>query len=382
MQLSGRKLWVVRVGVLAAIVGAIVAIQLTIAPDRGGAPSADAPPTAAQSQDQRRGDLKGPLAPEVRGIAAWINSPPLTLQQLRGKVVLVDFWAYSCVNCIRTVPYLQDWHTKYSSRGLVLIGLHAPEFNFERDEANVRNAVAKQGIAWPVALDNDFATWRAYQNRYWPHKFLIDKDGAIRYDRIGEGGYADTENQIRKLLVEAGARVDDIPLGGVAAQKNSTVPITRELYAGYAWADGGYLGNAGQVQRDAPSQYVESGNRENGKLYLQGQWIVGKESVLHSQESPSFGDYVGIRFTAASVNAVMRLDTGRRSVVVATVDGAPVPESLRGDDLALDQQGRTYFIVDEPRLYNVVRAPSAVTRNLELRVTSPGVVLHTFTFGS
>ncbi len=385
MHVTGWKLWAARAGVIAAIIVSIAAIEMTIAPERNSAASSGAaapPATPAAGDGKAHASLKGPAAPELRGIAGWINSEPLTLQKLRGKVVLVDFWAYSCVNCIRTTPYLRDWHDKYSSKGLVIVGLHAPEFDFERVEANVRGAVVKQGITWPVGLDNDFATWNAYRNRYWPRKYLIDKDGAIRYDRIGEGAYAETESQIRRLLAENGADLDGIKLGGVSARQNSGAEITRELYAGYGWLAGGYLGNAQGAANDRPSRFSESGQRADGKIYLTGNWTIGRESVRHAASSENFADSAGIRFTAASVNAVVRPEGATPFPVIATLDGKPVPESLRGDDIKSDDQGRTYFTVDGPRLYNVIRAGEVVMHNLDLRVNSTDFILYTFTFGS
>ena len=154
-------------------------------------------------------------APEFRGIVQWINSDPLTMEELRGNVVLIDFWTYSCINCQRTLPYIRDWHDKYGEMGLVVVGVHAPEFQFEHKEENVRQAVADQDVTWAVAMDNGFQTWRAYQNRWWPHKFLIDQQGTIRFHHIGEGAYRETELHIRNLLVEAGVDVSGIVVGGV-----------------------------------------------------------------------------------------------------------------------------------------------------------------------
>ena len=154
-------------------------------------------------------------APEFRGIVQWINSDPLTMEELRGKVVLIDFWTYSCINCQRTLPYIRDWHDKYGETGLVVVGVHAPEFQFERKEENVRQAVADQDVTWAVAMDNGFQTWRSYQNRWWPHKFLIDEQGTIRFHHIGEGAYRETELHIRNLLAEAGVDVSGIQVGSV-----------------------------------------------------------------------------------------------------------------------------------------------------------------------
>ena len=154
-----------------------------------------------------------PPAPDFAGIKTWLNSPPLSLAGLKGKIVVVDFWTYSCVNCIRTLPYLRTWHEAYSDLGLVIVGVHRPEFDFEKVESNVQEALAREGITWPIALDNESATWDAYHNRYWPRKFLIDHLGRIRRDVIGEGQYAETEVWIRELLTESGVDVSQIPLG-------------------------------------------------------------------------------------------------------------------------------------------------------------------------
>ena len=155
--------------------------------------------------DDKKTELKQgayPKAPDFAGIERWINSEPLKIEGLKGKVVLVDFWTYTCINCIRTLPYLKEWDKKYKDRGLVIVGVHTPEFEFEKKYENVVNAVNEYQIKYPVAQDNDYATWRAYQNRYWPHKFLIDMDGYIRYDHIGEGAYEETEKMIQQLLNE------------------------------------------------------------------------------------------------------------------------------------------------------------------------------------
>lgn len=228
--------------VLAAIAAAIIAIQQVVpqkaSPSGTAAPSPSNAPGASPEASASAATI-----PEPQGIAFWVNSEPLTIASLRGKVALVDFWTYSCVNCIHTLPYLKDWHGKYASRGLVIVGVHTPEFEFEKDINNVRVAVQKYGITWPVALDNDYATWRAYANRYWPHKYLADGKGRLRYHHIGEGGYIETEQWIRKLLTESGYNVSDIPLGSEENPTALAASITRELYAGSAWRFGLYVGN-------------------------------------------------------------------------------------------------------------------------------------------
>jgi thiol-disulfide isomerase/thioredoxin len=172
------------------------------------------PPGAANQVGPAGPVAPGPEAPELGGITAWINIGPLTIQGLRGKVVLLDFWTYSCVNCIRTFPYLKQWHARYADDGLVILGVHTPEFNFETKLENVMSAVRDNDITWLVALDNEHVTWDSYDNLYWPAKYLIDQDGVVRHAYFGEGGYATMERKIQELLVEAGADLsgDELPL--------------------------------------------------------------------------------------------------------------------------------------------------------------------------
>jgi len=170
-------------------------------------------------------------ASELIAGGEWINSEPLTLAELRGKVVLIDFWTYSCINCIRTLPYLAKWHETYANQGLVIIGVHTPEFEFEKDIENVRTAADDFGLEYPIMQDNQFATWKAFNNRYWPAKYLIDAEGHIRYFHFGEQGYDETESKIRELLKEAGAAVDGV--SAVENQEYKTYSRTPELYLGY-----------------------------------------------------------------------------------------------------------------------------------------------------
>ena len=352
--------------------------------------AAEAPVVAASANGETASAAAptGPVAPEFVGITQWLNSEPLTLAELRGKVVLVDFWTYSCINCIRTLPYLRDWHEKYARHGLVMVGVHAPEFDFEKDEQNVRDAIARQRVAWPVAMDNRHVTWDAYRNRYWPRKYLLDQNGVQRYDVIGEGRYEETEKKIRELLEEIGADVSAVPIGGVEAeQSGARVPITRELYAGLKWAPGGYLGNFDTIadmrlREGETVPFTDPGQHETGRMYLNGRWELGAERVRHAETTTDFENYVAILYVAASVNAVIRPDeTAESFPVIVTHNGAPIPESLRGDDIQIDDAGRTFFLVDEPRLYNVIRSGSVHTGELKLRVNSDEFLFYTFTFG-
>ena len=270
------------------------------------APTATATPTAtsgAPANSQR--------APELVGIESWINSEPLTLEGLRGKVVLIDFWTYTCVNCLRTLPFLKEWHAKYSDNGLVIIGVHAPEFEFEKVRQNVVDATVVDGIEWPVAQDNDFMTWRAYKNNFWPAKYLIDKDGFIRYSHFGEGAYAETEEQIRGLLGEAGFSVSSVDVGEEpervidfrAYTNDAATRITRELYAGvernYAKAlsqqEPPYVAHQeyySGASRDIA--YEDPGDHVNQFIFLQGLWNNGLENLTHARTTENYEDYIVI----------------------------------------------------------------------------------------
>jgi cytochrome c biogenesis protein CcdA/thiol-disulfide isomerase/thioredoxin len=293
----------------------------------------------------------GPLAdygpaPELRGLHGWLNSPPLTFAGLRGRVVLLDFWTYSCVNCLRTLPYLREWDDRYRAAGLTIVGVHSPEFAFERVESNVRENVRRLGVRYPVALDNDFATWEAWHNQYWPAKYLVDRDGRVRYYHFGEGDYAETEEAIRTLLGEgapaASGRPDASPRG----------QVTPESYLGYRRLER----NAGEpVGKDEERDYELPARLGDSELAFGGRWRVEDERAVAGE-----GARLRLRYLARDVFLVL---TGRGEVRVL-VDGAPERVvRVRGD--------RLYPLVDRRQLGVHV---------LELRVT-PGVAAYAFTFG-
>ena len=339
----------------------------------------------------------GDLAPELAGITAWLNSDPLTIQGLRGSVVLVDFWTYTCVNCIRTFPYLRDWHAKYADAGLTILGVHTPEFEFEKKVENVRNAAAEHSIVWPIAQDNDYGTFSAFENRYWPAKFLIDKDGVVRYTHFGEGAYAETEEMIRKLLLEAGNDLcnisDSLPEDQVydASFAPGLNRQTRELYAGTGrgrndvfFGGGGYVFNKNFYQETEVTQlYEDLGEYRNDLIYLQGSWFNGPESLRHGQETEDFEDYMLIRFSSLSVNAVIRPNEANPVPykVLVTLDGQHLTDENKGQDVVIEGDGRSFMVIDEPRLYAIVEAPSFGTYDLKLSSNSPDFDLFAFTFG-
>jgi cytochrome c biogenesis protein CcdA/thiol-disulfide isomerase/thioredoxin len=292
-----------------------------------------------------------PPAPEFREIDLWLNTEsgePLSLASLRGKVVLVDFWTYSCINCLRTLPHLKAWDDAYRRAGLVIVGVHSPEFAFERVPGNVRSAVNRLGIRYPVALDNGFRTWNAYRNQYWPAKYLIDRTGRVRYTHFGEGAYRETEETIRQLLGE-GVRGRARPV----ADRTPTQITTPESYLGYLRIDR-YRGD--ELVPDAESTYRFAGRLNVDELSFGGRWSVERQRSVAGERAR-----VRLRFRARDVFLVLS-GSGRLGVFV---DGRPL---------------RTVQVEGTPRLYTLARFPSVAEGLLELRF-APGLAGYAFTFG-
>lgn len=378
MQIFGKPVARLLIA-LVAIAASIIVID-QVSPQKGAlvagasVPSAPVRPVASDTVD-------GPTVPELRGITGWINTEPFKLADFRGKVVLVDFWTYSCVNCLRTLPYLKEWQAKYASRGLVIVGVHTPEFDFEKDTSNVRKAVRKEGVTWAVAQDNDYATWNAYGNRYWPRKYLADAKGVVRYDHIGEGAYVETEQWIRKLLTGAGYNVSDIPLGA-GERPTPRASMTREIYAGTQWLFGDYLGNAAARRQGGVGDYVDRGGHQNGKFYLHGRWADGPESVRVADATAADPAHVALTYTAKGANVVARSGADGPVMLEALLDGKPVPREAAGDDITYDAEGRSLLVVDTARMYNVIRKSPDGAHELRLVSTTPGFTLYTFTFSA
>lgn len=307
-------------------------------------------------------------AAELRGINSWINSQPLKIEDLKGKVVLVDFWTYSCINCIRTLPYLNDWHQRYADQGLVIIGVHTPEFEFEKDYNNVKAAVDKYEIKYAVAMDNDYATWRAYKNNFWPRKYLIDKEGNIRYDHIGEGAYEETEKVIQELLGEI-KQIADTKITSIESDVNFSQILTPELYLGYDFARDP-LGNDEGFSPGDIVDYKYRNLEKDNTIYLSGSWKNEPEKTIAVNNSKLF-----LRYTAKSVNIV----AGGTSKIVLILDGKPLQENQLGKDAAIEN-GSSVGYVNGNRLYNIVSTPDYETHLLEIQAL-PGFEIYTFTFG-
>ncbi len=317
------------------------------------------------------------LAPELTGISGYINTEYVSLADLRGKVVLVDFWTYSCINCIRTIPYLNAWHEKYADQGLVIVGVHTPEFEFEKNYDNVKAAVEKFGIQYPVAQDNDKGTWKAYENRYWPRKYLVDDEGYIRYDHIGEGAYAETEKVIQSLLAErASAQGQTVNIDGSISSPDSAQSVdfgkirTPELYFGYDFARA-QLGNSEGFK---PGQVVTYTIPENTAIkpniiYLSGDWKNNPDSM----ELQGGVGKVVLTYTAKAVNIVAG-DTGSLQI---SEDGS----LLTGEGRGLDVSENGEISVDGQRLYNLSMHDRYGTHQIEITATGSGFDIYTFTFG-
>jgi cytochrome c biogenesis protein CcdA/thiol-disulfide isomerase/thioredoxin len=315
----------------------------------------------------------GPL-PSLDGLGPWFNSPPLTNQQLKGKVVLIDFWTYSCINCLRTLPYLEAWDSKYRKDGLVIIGVHAPEFAFEREPANVAKAVQDLGIRYPVALDNRYILWNALHNQYWPAHHFVDGEGRIRYFHHGEGEYAMSERVIRQLLAEAG----HAPTQGMAQERATGAQAAAafneigspETYIGYYRAD--RFASPGGLLHDAPRSYAGTPLALN-RWSFDGSWIDNRQSA----RSVAPGASISFRFHARDLHMVLGSVTGKPVRFRVTVDGRS-PAADAGVDVSADGSGT----VTGQRLYQLIRQKGSVRdRTFTITFLDPGVEAFSFTFG-
>ncbi|MFE9083299.1 cytochrome c biogenesis protein DipZ [Brevundimonas sp. NPDC003935] len=314
--------------------------------------------------------------PPLTGATEWINSPPLTAEQLRGKVVLVDFWTYSCINCVRTIPYVRAWAEKYRDQGLVVIGVHTPEFAFEKSPANVRDAVRRFGVTYPVAMDNDFAIWRAFDNKYWPAHYFIDAKGSIRYHHFGEGDYEHSERVIQQLLKEAGATgvdqaVVQVRGQGAEAAADMAKVASPETYVGYARA--AHFVSPGGFGFDVRKTYAAAPLKLND-WSLSGDWIVRAEHA--DLQTPS--GRLAFRFKARDLHLVMGPSSMGKAVRFRVRIDGQAPGADAGVDIDAQGMGR----IDSQRLYQLVRqSDGARERTFEIEFLDPGVQIFAFTFG-
>jgi len=311
---------------------------------------ARAPAVVAENAESTLKDYG--VAPEFSGLVGWLNSKPLTLAGLRGKVVLIDFWTYSCINCLRTLPYITSWHERYRSSGLTIVGVHTPEFAFERVASNVRKNAKELGVEYPVALDNEFGTWNAWHNQYWPAKYLIDRKGHVRYYHFGEGDYDESESAIRELLAERGAGSDDLPAPAALADESPRGLVTPESYLGHQRL-ARYVGTT--IALDREQRYVLSSALEENELTFGGRWKVEGERAIAGRDAR-----LRLRYRSRDVYLVL---TGKGAV-----------------DVLVDGKRERRVQVAGDRLYTLVERPEISDHLLELRF-APGVAGYAFTFG-
>jgi cytochrome c biogenesis protein CcdA/thiol-disulfide isomerase/thioredoxin len=343
-------------------------------------------PNHAQDGSSGQGTIKasgpaseaGPkMLPDLSGSGPWINSPELTPASLHGKVVLVDFWTYSCINCLRTLPYLKAWNEKYKNSGLVVIGVHTPEFPFEKDEANVRKAVHDLGITYPVVMDNDYRIWRAFDNEYWPAHFFIDATGHVRFHHFGEGGYDEAENWIRDLLKEANGQpppqiATKIAASGAEAASDSSTVKSPETYIGYERAKN--FASPNGFSEDEAQAYQTPGTLTLNQWALAGTWK--DERQIATLISPTGS--IEYRFHARDLHLVLGPAKGGKPIRFRiTIDGkAP------GADHGVDTDANGNGVVNENRLYQLIRQQGAVQdRTFRIEFLGPGVEAFAFTFG-
>ena len=319
-------------------------------------------------------------APEIGRV--WLNSPPLSFRQLRGRVVLVDFWDYTCVNCIRTLPYVQAWHERYVGKGLTVIGVHTPEFTFAQYESNVERGVREFGLTYPIVVDNDREIWKAFANRYWPTKYLLDKDGYLRYAHFGEGAYRECEEVIRELLLETNPTLAFPPLMEPIRGEDRDGAVcyrpTSELYLGHAR---GRIGNEGGFREDSIADYIFPAEIRENYFYVSGRWA----STAEYMEAAEGGEHsILLKYEASGVNLVMAAPRGKVCDVAILQDGKPLSRADKTSDTrfrTINGSEESYIAVQQARMYAVVDSHEFRPRTLELRCPA-GVAAFAFTFNS
>ncbi len=316
------------------------------------------------------------LTPSLAGAQEWLNSPPLTMEALKGKVVLVDFWTYSCINCLRSIPYVRAWADKYRDYGLVVIGVHSPEFAFERNVSNVKSAVATLKIGYPVAIDNEYKIWRAFENEYWPAHYFIDANGKVRHHHYGEGEYEGSERIIQKLLADSGNR--NVPAGIVTVKASGAEAASAkadvdspETYLGSDRIDR-FVSPGGVVQNK--SHDYSTGEPKLNEWSLAGRWTIGGERAQLDEMDGS----IVYRFHARDLHLVLGPSMEGSTIRFRiTIDG-----NAPGDSHGMDTDAAGNGVVTTQRLYQLIRAQGAIVdRTFEIRFLDPGVQAYAFTFG-
>lgn len=305
---------------------------------------------------------EGIAAPDIIGIKDWVNTKPLSLEQLKGKVVLVDFWTYSCINCIRTLPYMKELFAKYKDDGFVLIGVHTPEFEFEKNKENVKEAVKRFGVEYPVAIDSQFKTWQNYNNRYWPAHYLIDQKGDVRSVHFGEGDYVETENAIRELL---GLK----PIQEKASQAKVHHSLTPETYLGFDRAQS--YASSTLIKPNQTVVYEDKTQLRDDQVGLRGDWLVEEQKITAE------GDLSELDFNFLASQVYLVMESQESQHVTVYMDGKPLPHAYATEDMKEDGQ----IVVKEARKYDVIDLKNDYGRHTLTLKVPKGVSLYAFTFG-
>ncbi len=314
-------------------------------------------------------------APNLVGISDYLNTTPEKLSKdMENKVILYDIWTYSCVNCIRTLPYITAWDEKYTDQGLLIIGIHSPEFEFEKNAENVQVAMEKYGIGYPVVLDNDMKTWKAFENNYWPRKYIADHQGNLRYDHIGEGGYKETEKIIQQLLEERSKAMKIEAMSSTSLvsieEFEHTLFRSPELYFGYKFAQNrNQLGSEEGFQHGKIVKYHEPNNIKLNKFYPVGNWNNLEDSMELTETNGS----IKVSYTAKEVNIV----TENYAELEIFIDGIPLTKEHQGTDIV---EGNKLKVVN-PGMYNIVSDETSSTHIMEIKIQGEGFRIFTFTFG-
>ncbi|MBI1975220.1 MAG: redoxin family protein [Parcubacteria group bacterium] len=328
---------------------------------------------------REQSNLAGVNAPEFPQGLTWLNSGPISLRGTKDKIFLLEFWTYSCVNCLRVLPYLKRWHEKYASLGLTVVGIHTPEFKFEKDEANVGRALQELGVTFPVVLDNDYSLWNLYSNHWWPRKLLINSKGQIVYDHVGEGDYEETETKIAGLLrQDLRLAREKIP------QPESPVPdaggkvcyqTTPETYLGY---ERGKIGT-GSFVKDVPTQYETPSVTNLHNWYLSGLWTVAPEYVAHAEDLPTHTAFLILNYQSVAVHCV--ISSPKPVELFVTFNSWNLTHTNAGKDVVIREDGKSILRITEPRMYNIIQNSELHEGELRIVVKDAGVRFHVFTFG-
>jgi thiol-disulfide isomerase/thioredoxin len=332
----------------------------------------------------------GTPAPDFVGGRSWLNSAPLSLQkELKGKVVLVDFWEYTCINCIRTLPALKRVYTRYRPYGFEIIGVHAPEFDFAYKPENVAIGTKRQRIPWPVVVDSDFKIWRAYDSNSWPNKFLIGANGIIVRQHAGEGSYAELERLVRDEIRKRNPKAVFPASWTIPPDTQDFNParcgtMSEETYVGTSRGSkwGGEIANREGFQPGKSVLYASTPRAVRRGFSARGPWKNNPDDFEHARATREPKDFIGIRYRGREVYVVMNLKHGTSGRVYVTRDGKPLPAPRRGVDVQVDPRGRTYIDVKEGRMYYAIQGEDAGPHDLRLFPVDPGVAINSFTFGN